>query len=145
MQEPETERWTLIRNMLVFQVKLAMDAIRDLLLSPVSIVCGLVDIFKGHSLSQSYFNKLMHLGHQSDSWLNLFGDQKKDSESLDVQPNQTAKTDMNIDQLFSQVESVLKEQHNKGGLTASAKTKIDNYLNKIAEKKHSASSADSEK
>jgi len=137
MHEPEVARWALIRDLFVFQVKLAMDAIRDLLLSPVSIICGLIDIIKGHSLSQSYFHKLMNLGHQSDLWLNLFGNQNNGDEHINVQHNQKAKTELSVDQLFSQVESLLKEQHNKGGLTTSAKATIDRYLNKIAENKNS--------
>jgi len=141
MNEPNISRWTLIRDMFVFQVKLAMDAVRDLLLSPVSIICGLVDIFKGNSLSNSYFHRLMTLGQQSDGWLNLFGkhsyDSSKGDENLSDMDNTPAKVDANVDQLFSQVESLLKEQHGKGGLTASAKTTIDRYLNKIVEKKDS--------
>jgi len=137
MHEPEITRWALIRDMLVFQIKLAMDAIRDLLLSPVSIICGLADILMGHSLSQSYFHKLMDFGHQTDSWLNLFGNHNKGAENLPVQGSDKAKTDVNVDQLFSQVESLLKEQHGKGGLTASAKSTIDRYLNKIVEIKNS--------
>ncbi len=137
MHEPEISRWTLIRDMLIFQAKLAMDAIRDLLLSPVSIICGLVDIFKGHSLSNSYFHRLMALGQKSDSWLNLFGNHKdnESTESLKVIDNQQAKAEVSVDQLFSQVESLLKDQHDKGGLTASAKASIDRYLNKIVAKK----------
>jgi len=127
--------------MFVFQVKLAMDAVRDLLLSPVSIICGLVDIFKGHSLSKSYFHRLMTLGQQSDGWLNLFGKHSYDSSKATENSNDIdspkAKAEVSVDQLFSQVESLLKEQHGKGGLTASAKTTIDRYLNKIVEKKDS--------
>mgnify|MGYP000733450935 FL=1 len=137
MHEPEITRWALIRDLFVFQVKLAMDAIRDLLLSPVSIICGLIDIIRGHSLSQSYFHKLMDLGHQTDLWLNLFGNQNKDTENLNIQRNQKTKVDARVDQIFSQVESLLKEQHSKGGLTTSAKTTIDRYLNKIVENKQS--------
>lgn len=136
MNEPNISRLALIRDMLVFQVKLAMDAIRDLFLSPVSIICGLVDILNGNSLSKSYFHKLMALGRQSDSWLNLFGNHDKADAGLNVQDNQKEKADANVDQLFLKIESLLKEQHNKGGLTASAKTKIDNYLNKISENKN---------
>ena len=135
MSEPDIARWALIRDMLVFQVKLAMDAIRDLVLSPVSIICGLADILKGHSLSKSYFHKLMDFGHQTDSWLNLFGNHNKGAENLNVIDSQKAKADVNVDQLFSQVESLLKEQHGKGGLTASARATIDRYLNKIVENK----------
>jgi hypothetical protein len=127
--------------MFVFQVKLAMDAVRDLLLSPVSIICGLVDILKGNSLSNSYFHRLMTLGQQSDGWLNLFGKHSYDSNKAAENSNDIgspkAKAEVSVDQLFSQVESLLKEQHGKGGLTASAKTTIDRYLNKIVEKKDS--------
>ncbi len=137
MQEPDIERWALIRDMLIFQVKLAIDAIRDLLLSPVSIICGLVDILSGHTLTKSYFHKLMSFGHQTDSWLNLFGNQKKDTDSREDIDNQEAEANVNVDQLFSQVETLLKDQHNKGGLTASAKATIDRYLNKIVENKKS--------
>lgn len=140
MHEPDITRWAIIRDMLVFQVKLTMDAIRDLLLSPVSIICGLVDILKGHSLSKSYFHKLMAFGHQTDSWLNLFGNHNKDNENLHVTGNQKTKADVNVDQLFTQVESLLKEQHGKGGLTASAKATIDRYLNRIVENKNTAKS-----
>jgi len=135
MHEPDISRWALIRDMLIFQVKLAMDAIRDLLLSPASILCGLIDIFRGHSISQSYFHKLMNIGQKSDAWLNLFGNHNKGEENSQGIRSQTTKNDVNADQLFAQVETLLKEQHNKGGLTASAKTRIDRYLNKIVELK----------
>lgn len=134
MQEPKIARWDLIRDMLVFQAKLAIDAIRDLFLSPVSIICGLADIFLGNSLSKSYFHKLMNIGHQTDSWLNLFGNHNKGTKNFTVKNKQTT-VDMNVDQLFSHVESLLKEQHGKGGLTATTKASIDRYLNKIVEKK----------
>jgi hypothetical protein len=137
MQEPDIARWALIRDMLIFQIKLAMDAIRDLFLSPVSIICGIVDILMGNTQSKSYFYKLMNFGHKTDSWLNLFGHHNKGTENLNGEDGQTPKVDrnVNVDQLFSQVESLLKDQHGKGGLTASAKNKIDLYLNKIVDKK----------
>lgn len=139
MYEPNISRWALIRDMLIFQIKLAMDAIRDLLLSPVSIICGIVDIFKGHSISQSYFRKLMDLGQKSDSWLNLFGNHNQnhseDAENSNLLDGQNSKSEVNVDHVFSQIESLLKEQHDKGGLTASAKVTIDRYLNKIVENK----------
>ncbi len=136
MQKPENIRWALIRDVFIFQIKLAMDAMRDLLLSPVSIICGIIDIIKGDSPSQSYFHKLMSLGQQTDSWLNLFGNHNKTSENSNFNNNKETKVDTSVDHLFSQVESILRDQHDKGGLTASAKSAIDRYLNKIAEIKN---------
>ena len=142
MKEPDIARWVLLRDMLIFQVKLAMDAIRDLFLSPVSIICVLADILKGHSLSKSYFHKLMDFGQQTDSWLNLFGNHNNRAEKLSNIDSEKAKADVNVDKLFSQVESLLKEQHGKGGLTASARATIDRYLNKIVENKDSSDTKD---
>jgi hypothetical protein len=137
MKEPDIARWDLIRGMLIFQAKLAIDAIRDLFLSPVSIVCGLADILIGNPLSKSYFHKLMSLGQKTDTWLNLFGKHNKDATKFNFTIKQKTTADMNVDELFKHVETLIKEQHGKGGLTTSTKATIDRYLNKIVEKKSS--------
>jgi len=136
MVEPDNTRWTSVRNVVVFQVKLALDAIRDLFLSPVAIICGLIDIIKGNSHSESYFQKLMNFGHKTDSWLNLFGNHKQPSKNTSVTDNQQAKPDVNIDQLLRQVESLIREQESKAALTTAAKSKINQYINKVVENKN---------
>ena len=153
MSDPKIDRWALFTDTVLFQVKLGMDAIRDVLLSPVSIIFALIDLIAGNTHKQSYFYALMRIGHKSDSWINLFGTRnreqtkKTDSEQVSEQKSDIACTtdnsetasvessdSKNIDQLFSQMESLIKEQHNKGGLTASAKASIDKYLDKIIAK-----------
>ncbi|WP_281560721.1 hypothetical protein [Thalassomonas sp. RHCl1] len=140
MTEPRLSRWQLLRDIGIFQVKLAFDAIRDLLLSPVSIVSAVIDVIRGHQYPQSYFYKVMRLGRKTDHWLNLFGAadwQSKaaagESAEEDKDPGlkQIPEQGRNLDDLFSQVETLLKEQHDKGGLTATAKASIDRYLDKI--------------
>lgn len=141
MEKPELNRWILLRDIFIFQIKLAIDAVRDLLLSPVSVICALIDLFKGNQYQQSYFYKVMRLGRKTDHWLNLFGADDKvtqlkkgliDQENVtDSNVNNQQEQVRNIDHLFAQVESLLKEQHGKGGLTASAKSSVDRYLDKI--------------
>ena len=41
------DRWTLIRDVAVFQVKLLFDGFRDLLLLPVSLVAGILSLIRG--------------------------------------------------------------------------------------------------
>lgn len=135
MQEQNNTRWTQIRDTLFFQFKLTLDAVRDLLLSPASIVCTLFDIFKGHDRQQSYFYRLMALGHDSDKWLNLFGASSTEQPvQLESSSAETRERDPGVDNLLSKIELLLKEQHAKGGLTASAKASIDGYLNKVVSK-----------
>jgi hypothetical protein len=125
-------RWPLIKDSIIFQLKLGMDAVRDLLLSPISIVCLVIDLIKGHTQQPSYFHRLMAFGHQTDKWLNLFG--SKSVENSNKGLFKKAPSDPNVDQLFDKIETLLKEQHEKGGVTASAKASIDRYLDRMVKK-----------
>jgi len=152
-----SSRWRLIKSLITFQVKLAFDALRDLFLSPISIGCALVDIIKNKPFEQSYFKKLMTLGGKTDIWLNLFSQQdyknklgaetpkpesvnnNEDSfedaqQVLEQRSEKQPFPDKNVDQLFDSIENLLREQHAKGSLTASAKNKIDGYLTKLNQK-----------
>jgi hypothetical protein len=122
MNEPELNRWVLLRDTLVFQVKLTLDAFRDVILSPISMLCVLIDLLNTKTVKKSLFYRLMGFGHRSDRWLNVFGAQGGE-ENL---------SEESVDQIFEKLEDIIKDQHNKGGLTASAKTTIDRYLDKIS-------------
>jgi hypothetical protein len=60
------------QHLLVFQLKLALDAIRDLALSPLSIVVFVLDALQRPSPGDSLYRKLMALGRRSDRMINLF-------------------------------------------------------------------------
>lgn len=154
MTDSRKQRWQLIRESIKFQIKLTLDAVRDLLLSPVAMIFTVLDLFKGNSKDQGYFQRLMQWGHNTDHWLNLFGDlpenaQSKRDEDKDntcVDDNitgteyrsnsadfDTAKVDKSqvdskLDNLFSKIETIIEEQQQVGDLTASAKQKIADYL-----------------
>ncbi|MEW6989255.1 hypothetical protein AADZ91_01085 [Colwelliaceae bacterium 6441] len=145
MTDIRSNRWRMCKKLVIFQVKLAFDAIRDLFLSPISFGCALIDIINNNSDEQSYFKKLMIFGGKTDSWLNLFSQHE---QTLKKAQHQLTKTEIeaehasstyqgdfsqnNADQLFDKIEDLLREQHAKGGLTAAAKTKIDAVLQKIS-------------
>ena len=54
-------RGQLLRQILVFQFKLAMDGIRDVLLSPISVIAALAGILTNHPDPSRYFNQLLQL------------------------------------------------------------------------------------
>jgi len=143
MAELNINRWKMLKKLIVFQVKLAFDAVRDLLLSPVSFVCTMIDIFTHATEEKSLFNQLMKLGNKTDHWLNLFnhsskyneGNLAKDSPStLPTSLNDKEKSEKNVDQIFDKIEAIIREQHKNGSVTASAKASIDFYLGKINQK-----------
>ncbi len=71
------------RHLLVFQIKLAADALRDLLMGPISIVVFVVDAIRKPSLEDSWYLHLMLLGRRSDRMINLF-DEHKDAGHFTV-------------------------------------------------------------
>ena len=65
--------WALISRLITFQFKLAMDGLRDLLLSPVSIGFVLYGILVQREQPDKYFRRLMRFGRDSDHFITLFG------------------------------------------------------------------------
>ena len=96
-QEEPSSTWRKTRNLLLLQVKLWIDALRDFALMPVGLVCYLLDL-ASDSKEDRYWNRLMKWGRQSDHHINLF-----QHESFDK------KKAVTVDDLADIVEDVLKK------------------------------------
>jgi hypothetical protein len=72
-----------LRHLMVFQLKLAADALRDLVLSPLSLVVFVVDAIRKPALEDSLYLRLMLLGRRSDQLINLF-DEHRDAGHFTV-------------------------------------------------------------
>jgi hypothetical protein len=127
-EETAPNRWTLIRDIAVFQFKLVCDGIRDLLLVPISLVVGVVGLMKGGDEQGSDFYDLLRLGRRSERWINLFGAVENYHGPIPEDDKFNAK---DIDQMVSHVESFIVDEYKKGGVTAQAKGRLDQALNAI--------------
>lgn len=123
-------RWQLIRDVAVFQVKLGVDALRDLVLSPVSLVAAVLDLVTGDR-PRPYFYEVLAAGRRSEAWIDLFGAAER------VDPGRPAHgpEDAGIDALMRRVEEVLAHQVERGGVTAHAKEAIDRRLDALVERR----------
>ena len=115
-------RGQLLRQIWVFQFKLAMDGIRDVLLSPISVIAALAGILTNHPDPSRYFNQLLQLGHRSDQWINLFNTHNKDSESSTA------------DDFVREAESIVRSELEKGGVTPRLKRPAKKSENQSPEK-----------
>lgn len=86
-----------LRHLLVFQIKLAADALRDFLLSPVSILVFLIDAVRKPPLEKSLYLRLMVAGRRSDRIINLFDEYSEDEHYT-------------IDETIAQLESALQKK-----------------------------------
>jgi hypothetical protein len=140
MQETPSkhERWPLIRQGIVFQFKLGLDALRDILMSPVSIMLVVADVVMANNQQQSYFIRLMRLGKKSDHWINLFA---VDSPNTEPEDNKVA-ADSNVDYWITKIETVVKEQQVDGKLTQTGKDKLQQYYGRIIQSSNKSESKD---
>lgn len=63
-----------LRQLVTFQFKLAMDALRDFALSPISIIAFIIDAVRKPAPEDSLHHRLMVLGQRSDRIINLFNE-----------------------------------------------------------------------
>jgi hypothetical protein len=121
-----TDRWTLLRDIAVLQVKLVVDGLRDLVLVPVSLIAGIISLVKGGDEPATEFYDLLKMGRRSERWINLFGAAERvhgpASEDDQLLPE-------DIDALARRVESFVVDEYQKGGVTKQAKEQVDKALN----------------
>ena len=123
------DRWTLIRDVAVLQVKLVVDGLRDLLLVPASLVAGIISIASGtRERAGPQFYELIRLGKQSEVWIDLF--KAYEHAPRDVQ-RESEFAVKNMDELVDRVESFVVDEYKRGGITAQAKERIDRALNAL--------------
>ena len=123
---PETQRWTLIRDIGVLQVKLIVDGLRDIILVPASLVAGIISIAssKDGKLGLQFYH-LLAWGKQTEVWINLFGAGKNSPEEIE-QPQPFG--DQDIDDLVGRLESFVVDEVKRGGVTTQAKDRLDKIL-----------------
>jgi hypothetical protein len=65
-------RFGMIRDTIVFQIKLGVDGLKDVVLAPLSITACILDVLRGDGQRRS-FHGVMRLGERFEGWLNLYG------------------------------------------------------------------------
>ena len=126
MSETEpSKRGVLIRNTVVFQLKLMADGFRDLLLLPVSLIATLIGLLRGGDEPEREFNQVIEVGRESEQWINLFGNHEVSDDSMAI---------ASIDGLFAKVEETLKQQYQARGTSQKAQAEIGEALQTVLEK-----------
>ena len=137
--------WALIGRLMTFQFKLAMDGLRDLLLSPVSIGFVLYGILVQREQPDKYFRRLMRFGRDSDDFINLFGEKQetqrpesssddKDREMVLSSANAEDFRKVTSDDYVKKLESLILSEYKKGGFITELNQGTDGILEKLQSK-----------
>ena len=124
---PSPDRWTLVRDAAVLQVKLIVDGLRDFLLVPASIIAAIASLLSGEDGKPGpQFYRLVGFGKRTERWIDLFAASRNSPEGTS---EAEFTNEPNIDALVSRMESFVVDEYRRGGVTKQAKDQIDKALN----------------
>ena len=76
---------------------------------------------------------MLQYGKESERWINLFGAVKNAPESVQ---EQSPFADNDIDDIVHRVESFVVDEYKRGGVTAQAKKRMDDFLDAMQRRRN---------
>ncbi|MEJ2184951.1 MAG: hypothetical protein P8Z36_03340 [Gemmatimonadota bacterium] len=70
-KEASRSRSTLLRDFLIFQLKLVIDGAKDVVLFQLSILAVVVDLLRGRRRNPGLFYRVLSVSERFDLWLNV--------------------------------------------------------------------------
>jgi len=135
-EDPKAERWALIRDIGVLQVKLLVDGLRDLILVPLSLLAGIVSLVSTQGGRPGpHFYQLMAWGKESEHWINLFAALENAPDGIE---GSRVLGSQDIDEIVGRLESFVKDEVKRGGVTSQAKARLDKILDALERRKKDA-------
>ena len=120
------DRWTFVRDVMVFQLKLFLDNVRDLVLMPVSLVAALIDLVLRGEREGERFYRVLRWGSHSEDVIDVYSAIKHhEPGDFRVSPDYT------VDGVIARLEGVLKREVEKGGTAASVKAAMDKAIDQL--------------
>jgi hypothetical protein len=117
------DRWRFLRDVAVFQLKMAVGNLRDFALMPVSLGAALVDlIFKGKR-EGAFFYSVLEWGAHSEKMIDAYSaieHGRAESDATDPQ--------FTIDAAVARLEAVVIREYEKGGAAADVRSAMDRKL-----------------
>lgn len=123
---PREDRWRFLRDVIVFQLKMLLDNIRDFALMPVAAVAALVDLVIKGEREGSLFYKVLRWGKHSEEVIDVYSAiESHDPGEFKVSPN------YKVDALVAKLEEVVVREVEKGGTAASIKAVMDKTIDEV--------------
>lgn len=119
------DRWAFFRDVVVFQLKLLLDNVRDFALVPISLGAAIIDlVFRGNR-EGTLFYKVLEWGAHSERVIDVYSALERRGVDPGLNHNYT------VDTLISKVEGVIVREYEKGGTAASVKLAVDRAIDQL--------------
>ncbi len=83
------ERWRFIRDVVVFQLKMFLDNVRDFALMPISLGAALIDLVSKGEREGTLFYKVLKWGSHSEQVINVYSAIEHEKGEFKVNENFT--------------------------------------------------------
>ena len=136
--EPAAGRWPYVRDVLVFQLKLVLGNVLNVVLLPVSIIAAVYSLFtKRQGRLGTPFYEVLDIARDLEERINIYGAVGGYHATGDssARPASAHIGDVTVDDLLRKVEDVIIRETGKGGSAASVKGAVDRLLDEIRNRK----------
>ena len=101
------ERQVTLRDFMIFQLKLALDGLKDVVVFQVSIVAMLVDFLSGRGRKPRWFYSVVRTSERFDRWLDLHGAMQK-IDAGETDDGFFGASDAGSDSLLGELEQMVR-------------------------------------
>ncbi len=125
-----------MRDVLVFESKLALNNLHNFFQIPVTLAVALFDvIFKGKEEGERFY-RLLELGRTIDDSIDIY--------SVIAHREKSLNKDYTVDAVVARIEDVIVREYKKGGSAATVKQAVDKALDGMQSKtgEHAEKAAD---
>jgi hypothetical protein len=106
-----THRAVIIRDLIIFQVKLLLDGLKDVVVAPVSIGAAVIDLLFPTVRRGARFYAVMRAAEKFDRWLNLYGASRHAAENEEGLFGESL---AGSDSLLGRIEEVVRGRREEG-------------------------------
>lgn len=127
-------RWPYIRDVLVFQLKLTLGNLLNVVLLPVSWVFAIWSLVaRGEGRLGAPFYRVLDIARDLEERINIYGAVGGYHATGDssARPTSPQLGDLTVDDLVRKVEEVIVRETGKGGTAASVKSAVDRLIREL--------------
>jgi len=124
------DRLELLRDVLVFQAKLALDGLLDFLLIPVSFAAAIVSFLEPRHERDAFY-RVVAAGARADRWINLFGVGERYAGRQ--RQDGGADGEAGMDMVVGRIEDYLRREYEEGRMPGPARSTIERVVARLRE------------
>ena len=101
------ERQVTLRDFMIFQLKLALDGLKDVIVFQVSIFAMIVDFFSGRGEKPRWFYSVVRASERFDRWLDLHGAMQR-IDAGETRDGFFGASEAGSDSLLGEIEQIVR-------------------------------------